>query len=362
MKRICHVTSLHPAYDARIFFKECRSLTKHYDVYLIAPNVEDCDKDNIKVRGVVLPEKRLERFLSLNIVYKKMKEIDADLYHFHDPELMKIAYKIKRQGKVVIFDSHEDVPSQILDKPWIPKLLRKPVSKVYSIYEAFYFKRFDGLISVTPNIVNRLFRINQRTVQVTNYPIVYPFEDNRSWDRNVCFIGSISPHYMLDVIISLLDKAEAKMIIAGLPTDHLNDLKKEKNWSLVDFKGFVSHSECLGIIQRCSVGVCLSRYRPNAGYKKGTLGVLKLFEYMMAGIPVVVTDYDLWVDIIERNNCGICVNPNDERAILNAIIFLLDNPEKAKEMGENGRRLVEDAYNWESQEKILFDFYDLLLN
>jgi glycosyltransferase involved in cell wall biosynthesis len=98
------------------------------------------------------------------------------------------------------------------------------------------------------------------------------------------------------------------------------------------------------------------------GYHKGTLGVLKLFEYMMAGIPVVATDFELWKEIVEGEDCGLCVNPHDVQAIAKAVNYLIDNPDRARLMGENGRKAVRDKYNWATQEQALYGLYDSLVN
>lgn len=177
--RICHVTSVHPATDVRIFWKECLSLSKRYDVSLIAPNTEDRDEHGIHIYGVELPIGRISRQRSLNRVLDKMIEVDADVYHFHDPELMRLGIKMKRRGKKVIFDSHEDVPMQILCKEYLPKITKKPISMVYSWYERNLLKQYDALISVTPSIVERLEKINPNTFMVTNYPVLTEFMPTR---------------------------------------------------------------------------------------------------------------------------------------------------------------------------------------
>ena len=63
--RVCHVTSVHPADDVRIFYRECLSVAKCYDVFLLAPNVEDCVRNGVHIVGVPLPGGRVRRLLAL---------------------------------------------------------------------------------------------------------------------------------------------------------------------------------------------------------------------------------------------------------------------------------------------------------
>ena len=82
---------------------------------------------------------------------------------------------------------------------------------------------------------------------------------------------------------------------------------------------------------------------------------------MMAGIPVICTDFILWKEIIDKYQCGICVNPRDVNAIRQAIVYLKQHHEEAKQMGNNGRRAVEELFNWDSQKKVLFEMYQAIL-
>lgn len=181
--KICHVTSVHPSTDVRIFWKECISLSKRYEVCLIAPNTTERDEHGIHIYNVDLPKGRLNRQWHLGKVYDKMIEINADVYHFHDPELMRLGAIIKRYGKKVIFDSHEDVPMQILCKEYIPDFAKMSISKLYSFYENKLLRKFDALISVTPTIIERLRLINANTFMVTNYPVLSEFQTVNTLDR-----------------------------------------------------------------------------------------------------------------------------------------------------------------------------------
>ena len=84
---------------------------------------------------------------------------------------------------------------------------------------------------------------------------------------------------------------------------------------------------------------------------------VKMFEYMAAGLPVIASNFPLWESIIKKYNCGICVNPYSTIEIKNAINEIIENPEKAKEMGENGRKIAFDKYNWKNEGKKLVKLY-----
>ena len=362
MKTICHVTSVHAYTDGRIFRKECQSLAKKNEVYLVAPNVEDQVLNGVNIRGVHLSKSRLKRMRSLDVVYQRMMEVNADVYHFHDPELIPIAYKAKKYGKKVIFDSHEDVPLQISEKAWIPWIIRKPLSTVYRKYEESRLRRFDALVTVTPSIVERLIKCNSNTYQITNYPIYKGIEDKRAWKNCVCFTGNISPQWMHENIIRSAKKAGVKYVLAGKTNEkYFEKLKAMPEWGIVDYKGVVSSEAVVQIQQDGIAGIALNDYVANVGYKLGSLGNTKLFEYMMAGIPVIATDFILWKEIVEKHECGICVNPRDTKAITSAIQYLKEHPDEAKRMGDNGIKAVKEHYNWESQETVLFNMYNKVL-
>jgi len=167
---------------------------------------------------------------------------------------------------------------------------------------------------------------------------------------------------MHENVIRSLRYTNAKYLIAGpsSPT-YLESLKSLEEWGKVEYKGVVDHNKINQIYSKSFAGVVLLDYSPNVGYHKGTLGVLKMFEYMMAGLPVIATDFDLWKEIIEGNDCGVCVDPYDVHAIADAINLYANNPEIARKQGENGRRAVKEKYNWATQEPILFDLYQKLI-
>lgn len=87
----------------------------------------------------------------------------------------------------------------------------------------------------------------------------------------------------------------------------------------------------------------------------------KMFEYMAASLPVIASNFSLWKEIIEGNKCGICVDPLNPKEIAKAIDYLIEHPQDARRMGENGRKAILEKYNWENESVKLLNLYDKLV-
>lgn len=362
--RVCHVTNAHKRDDRRILLKECVSLSKAgYEVNLIV-NDDLCDEvfNGVNIRSSGLKTKnRLQRIVCARRKTIKMAEaVDADIYHIHDPELLPFLLRMAKRGKKTIFDSHEDVPYQILTKQWIPHFLKKLVSLMYSFYERYVISRVSAVISVTPKIVERFREINKDAYLVTNYPILHDYnETDRSHFRSIGFAGGITPQYNHHLIINAISSIQQiKYVMAGqLSESYFKQLADLPGWKKVTYLGVIpSASVNTNVYSSITIGMCLqSEFQSER--LGGTMGVTKLFEYWERGIPVICSDYPLWMDIISEYNCGLCINPSDEAAIREAIHFLFDNPGLLREMGRNARMAVEEKFNWATQEKALLQVY-----
>lgn len=362
--KICHVTSVHNRYDGRIFEKECTSLAKKYDVTLLCvDNQPDEILNNVKIIHVDKKFKnKVDRILnSSKILTKKALEIDADVYHLHDPELILLGKKLQKKGKKVIFDSHEDYPLLIMSKKWLKKPIRILFSKYYARLEKSSFPKFSAIISVTPHIVNRLKKYNKNCYMITNYPIINSIKKKETFGNYICFAGGITEQWSHKNIIKSLKNIDVEYKIAGKITDNYkNELSNLTSFNKVKLCGILSKPEVQKLYKDSTIGMALCQESANVNYHEGSLGNTKLFEYMAAGLPVICTNFILWEEIIKEYKCGICVNPNNVDEIEKAIKEILNNPKLQKEMSNNGIKATNEKFNWESEEKTLYKIYEKL--
>lgn len=369
MNKVCHVILGHDRYDPRVFRKECSSLNSvGYDVTLLcSDSLPDETNNGVKIISAkYAPKNKIDELLfAWKKLYTLALQIDADLYHIHEPALLPLAKKLKRKGKKVIFDSHENTVADIKSKRYIPKILRTPISFLYGFLEKKIVEKLDWVITVNPSIVQYFKKFHQNVSLIPNFPI-YTESNERLPNENrnvICFAGMVDPLWSIDKILDAIQDVDVKFLCAGrCSEDYLNLLKQKAGYSNTRYFEFMSPKEVRNeIYDKSSIGMCVLQYNDNCNGKEGTLGNTKFFEYMMMGMPIICSDFILWKQIVEKNQCGICVNPEDIQAIKSAIVYLIEHEEEAVKMGENGKRLVKESYNWELLEKELVKVYRRLL-
>ena len=361
--RITHLTSAHPRNDTRIFYKMCRSLAiqGHQITLIVADGKGDAVCDGVSILDVGDSKNRFDRIRHApERVYTRAIALDAELYHLHDPELIPIGLKLKRKGRRVIFDSHEDIPADILDKPYLNKYLARVLSKVIAVYEARSCVKFDGVITATPFIRDKFLLINPITININNFPVLNEFDIRIPWEAKsseVCYVGGITRMRGILQTVRAMEKAhnDVRLNLCGhfVETDVEQACKALPGWNRVSEYGFVDRSGVRDVLARSIAGLVVFLHELNHINAQPN----KMFEYMSAGIPVIASDFPLWREIITGNRCGLCVDPMDPGAIARAINYIMEHPDEARQMGENGRRAVLECYNWQAEEKKLLGFY-----
>lgn len=363
--KICVLTSAHPAFDVRIFHKECKSLARAgYEVTLVAPHQESQIVDGVALRAITPATGRFERwFKTTRAVYWAAVATGADVYHFHDPELVPVGLLLWARGKKVIYDIHEDLPLTVSYKPYVPKWLQRPVARILSILESFAARQFSGLIAATPEIAAR-FSGHSNVCIVQNYPLreEFPEVTGTSASSNyVTYVGlritkARGAEEMVRAAELLADSRPIQLKLAGTiePPALLQQLKATRGWQFTEYLGCLGRAGVSDLIRNAIGGLVVLHPEPNYVNSHP----VKLFEYMCAGIPVIASDFPVFRSIVEGAKCGLLVDPLSPREIADAIEFLCTHPDEARAMGARGRLAVGSRFNWQHEEQSLLGMYN----
>jgi len=359
------LSSLHRPSDPRIFQKEARTLAQAgYDVTYVAAGVQEEAASGVRLHPFPRAGARFARPLTSSMrMLREARKVGADIYHFHDPELIPAGLALKLLGRRVVYDAHEDLPKTILWKPYLPRLLRRPLSLAAGLVEKAASRAFD-LVVVAGTGIERSFRNHPRTLLVRNYPIAEQF-DGRSTRENpdgglvAVYAGGLTAVRGVVEMVTAIDLVDSRhhprLILCGnyYPEAFAERVRGLPGYRRVDDRGVVPYEAIPGILAQADVGlVCLLR-TPNHVDSEPT----KMFEYMAAGLPVIASNFPGWRDIVEGSGCGLCVDPTDPEAIAAALTYLAEHPEQRAAMGANGRLAVFERYNWEAEGRRLLEAY-----
>ena len=370
MIKICHMTSVHEPEDVRIFHKECTSLaTAGYDVTLVTRG-DSYEKNGVHIVGVGQPSGgRLSRMTAFaGKVYRAALAIDADIYHFHDPELLPYGLKLKRKGKKVIFDSHEFYSNQMQHKSYFSKSISKMVGWAYSTYEKYVIERLDALIfPCTLNGDTPYKDIAKRICLISNVASLEDLydryvESGHDSSAPMCYVGNLSSARCVKEIILGALKSGLPLVVAG---EFMDAAYREQCLQLIEgceriqFIGPIDHSKVSALLQNSSIGLCPEKNV--AQYHAVDILSTKTYEYMAMGLPVILAEYPFSKQVMQKYEFGMFVDPDDPDDIAKAMTFLAEHPEEGIRMGQNGRRAVKEEFNWGVEEKKLFALYEDIL-
>ncbi len=129
----------------------------------------------------------------------------------------------------------------------------------------------------------------------------------------------------------------------------------ENNVQILDA---LSYQDLLMELRSARLAIALLQGERNQLIGKGNSR--KVFTYMQAGLPIVVSRSCKAANIVEENNCGITVESDAIESIAEGIVSLLKDRQLACELGRNGRRAFEEQYNWEIESRKYQRFIDQL--
>jgi len=366
-QKVCHISTAHSATDVRIFHKECKSLAgAGYSVTLIAQHGSDEVLSGIKILALPRTGKRAKRMvLLLGKALKRALKEDARLYHIHDPELLPLALFLKLfTGAKIVYDAHEDYTQKILSKDWINKGLRGPVSKLTGALERFCAFFFNFIIT-TESHTQKRFPAGKSGV-IANYP---PLSVNREEEPEkkghpfrAIYVGGITEDRGASVMAGSLGYLNGKGIELHLAGKVFEQKASELfETSRIKYHGRLEWEEIAQHLRAAHVGLVLLQPVPAYLYCHAE-NITKLFEYMLFGLPVIISDFPKLKEFVALHDCGITVDPTRPDLVAKALNFLYENPDVREKMGRNGRKAVLEKFNWEKESRKLLEIYRKLLD
>jgi glycosyltransferase involved in cell wall biosynthesis len=366
------ITTVHSASDVRIFWKECMTLRRAgFSVELLAPGHGVVTREGVRVVGIGTARSRFDRAfrLTANALRRAMRRRGAIL-HFHDPELIPALILARLMGRTVVYDAHEDLPLQLLSKPWITSRMRPFLARL-SVGLQHVAGIFANLIvAATPPIADKWPA--GKTLVVHNYPSVeawspilgkwggMPYRERPS---RAVYVGGLTPTRgvleMARATALVPQRLGCRLALAGnFESPGLESEVRRLSGDRLEFLGWQDHRAIAELLIQARVGLVL--LHPTPAYVEGV--PTKMFEYMIAGLPVVASDFHPWRETIHSIACGLVVDPLDPNEIASALTWLLDHPNEAEAMGQRGREAVIQRFNWEIDSRRLSHAYEELVH
>ena len=289
----------------------------------------------------------------------------ADVYHAHDFSALVPAYLAsKANGAKLVYESRELWLENDRLAPYLP--LQKPV---LWLLERALARRADLVLTVSDPIAGELatrYGIKRPLVLLNcpRYTEVQPSSEIRDLlrgdsDKKVAiYIGGLLHNRGVEQLIEsaqYLREAVVVIIGDGLLRQSLEE--KVKDMRLEDrvrFVGWIPHEELLTYAASADVGVeptrstCLS-FR----YALGN----KTFEYLMAGLPIAVSDQPQRRQIVEKYGVGEVFDEEDPRSIAQAIDRIVSDEDRYRGMRHRARLAAREEFNWEVQAKKMLEAY-----
>lgn len=361
--RIAHLSTLHPPRDNRIFNKECASLARAgVDQWLICAQESDEVDQEVQTVGIGRASGVFQRLITSQVkAWRALGKVRPDLVHVHDPELIPMVWLWKTlHRKAAIYDAHEDLVGQMDDKAYIPRPLH-PLASLYArLLVKLADRGFEGIVTATPHILS-LYN-NSNGAVVHNYPYLqdYPVSDDEHVPGRIVYVGMLSQGRQVDIMVEAVAQVEgAQLVIAGKADPDMAELlARHEDDGSIDYRGLIPATEVPALVASGALGLVF--LKPLRNYVDSF--PTKLFEYMAAGIPAVVSDFPWLKTLLGDHDCCVFVDTTTPEAPAQAIRELLAQPDRCAAMGQRGRRAIEEVFNFEAEVSSLLEVTERALS
>lgn len=376
MTKVCMITTDHSPFDDRIFYKEALSLKNAgYEVCVIGRTSSNLHES---VQGIMVIGLKKGKGIKANPILwralaKESSRVEASVYHCHEPESFLVALYLRLfKGKRIVYDVHEYY-EDVVELVGLP--LKTFLVFMLYVMEPLFCPYTSAIITADEGIARRYRKFSDNVTPIFNFPTAEIFahcddyEEIRVKYRNrflVVYVGGLSQERGILDAIKAVHRASAeqpriKLLLIGsfMSKDFeetcvqyvsLHELQDN-----VEFLGYMPHDDVPKYIKASDVGIAL--FHPTKRFMK-TSYPIKLFEYMICGKPIIVSDFPAMKKVVDDARCGIFVDPTDVDDVSGAMVYAAEHPEELEAMGNRGKQAIKEKYNWRTMEKALLDVYE----
>jgi glycosyltransferase involved in cell wall biosynthesis len=226
-------------------------------------------------------------------------------------------------------------------------------------------RRFDLFVAATPEIARKFPAA--RTIEVKNYPRAEMFRvadpQSRSFrSRDLVFAGLLSETRgaveMLDAMAAMPSLTDIRLKLFGQisPAALETRMRAHPAWSKVDYVGHRPWRDVLDAYNQSLAGLLLYEATPEQRHAMP----VKLFEFLLAGLPVIASDMPFWRQLLDGNPAVIFVDLDKPAAIAAAVAQLAADPRAAHALGLAGAAHARARFDWSAEGQRLVAAYDML--
>ncbi|MBR5478623.1 MAG: glycosyltransferase [Clostridia bacterium] len=303
-------------------------------------------------------KKFLRMYLPLYNMYKKCLELKPDVIHANDFDTLPAAYFAAKKLKcAVVYDCHEIYSRQ----PQLEK--RAIIRKVLEKIEGYMVKRIDAMLSVSnaaADVFVSMYGIKKPTVVTnTSFKVEKSNLPSKNDGFEVVYHGVIVEYRGYEEFTEAAEKIDdnVKMVIRGFgpAKEKIMKIAEEKGLcDRIEFAPAVEIKDLIPEAARSHVGAVLTV--PVSDNFKYTVSN-KIFEYIQARIPVILSDVPEHRYINDKYNVGIILDDVTPENIAKAINELYENKELYNTLCANVEKAAEELC-WENEGKILVGVYE----